>query len=77
MTTTFGCNSAIGYVTPADKIAGRDPATFTERNRKLEAARERRRTAREPSRLTIGSESTRSLPESSRGATMMDGLSGG
>ena len=70
-------HSAIGYVTPVDKMAGREPAIFAERDRKLEAARERRRTAREASRTAIGSGPTRSLPESSRGATMTDGLGGG
>lgn len=39
-------HSAIGYVTPADKLAGRDPAIFAARDRKLEAARERRRQGR-------------------------------
>jgi transposase InsO family protein len=39
-------HSAIGYVTPADKLAGRDTGIFTERDRKLDAARERRRAAR-------------------------------
>ena len=43
-------HSAIGYVAPADKLAGRAPAIFAERDRKLEAARERRRAAREASR---------------------------
>ena len=42
-------HSAIGYVTPADKLAGREPAIFAERDRKLDAARERRRAAREAS----------------------------
>jgi hypothetical protein len=32
-------HSAIGYVTPADQLAGRDRAIFAERDRKLEAAR--------------------------------------
>ena len=36
-------HSAIGYVTPADKLAGRDRAIFAERDRKLDAARERRK----------------------------------
>src|ERR1700738_1101848 len=40
-------NSAIGYVTPAAKLAGRELAIFAERDRKLEAARERRRASRE------------------------------
>jgi transposase InsO family protein len=35
-------HSAIGYVTPADKLAGREVAIFAERDRKLEAARARR-----------------------------------
>jgi transposase InsO family protein len=39
-------HSAIGYVTPADRLAGRQQAIFDERDRKLEAARERRRQAR-------------------------------
>ena len=40
-------HSAIGYVAPADKLAGRERAIFAERDRKLDAARERRRVARE------------------------------
>jgi putative transposase len=43
-------HSAIGYVAPADKMAGRERVIFAERDRKLEAARERRRAAREASR---------------------------
>ena len=39
-------HSAIGYVTPADKLAGREAEIFAERDRKLEAARERRCQAR-------------------------------
>jgi transposase InsO family protein len=35
-------HSAIGYVTPLDKLTGRDPEIFAERDRKLEAAREER-----------------------------------
>ena len=45
-------HSAIGYVTPAAKLAGREQAIFDERDRKLEAARERRR----QSRTTAGCE---------------------
>lgn len=40
-------HSAIGYVTPADKLAGREAAIWQARDRKLEAARERRRQRRE------------------------------
>lgn len=36
-------HSAIGYVTPADKLNGRAEAIQAERDRRLEAARERRR----------------------------------
>jgi putative transposase len=42
-------HSAIGYVAPTAKLAGRDLAIFAERDRKLEAARERRRRSREAS----------------------------
>jgi hypothetical protein len=77
ITNDVRLHSAIGYVTPGDKMAGREPAIFAERDRKLEAARERRRTARQASRTAVGSGPTRSLPESSRGATMLDGLGGG
>jgi hypothetical protein len=34
---------AIGYVAPSDKLKGRDKEIFTERDRKLEQAREQRR----------------------------------
>jgi putative transposase len=40
-------HSALGYIVPADKLAGREMEIFTARDRKLEDARERRRTARE------------------------------
>ncbi len=43
-------HSAIGYVAPADKLAGRDRAIIAERDRKLDAARQRRKAAREASR---------------------------
>jgi putative transposase len=39
-------HSALGYVTPADKLAGREAVIFAERDRKLEAARERRQVRR-------------------------------
>jgi hypothetical protein len=35
-------HSAVGYVTPADKLAGREATIFADRDRKLAAARERR-----------------------------------
>lgn len=43
---TVRLHSAIGYVTPKDKLEGREAEIFAERDRKLEAARERRREAR-------------------------------
>jgi len=53
-------HSAVGYVTPADKLAGRETAIFAERDRKLAAARERRAQQR---RLAAAS----GLPLSTRG----------
>jgi len=38
-------HSALGYVTPADKLAGLESEIFAERDRKLQAARELRRAA--------------------------------
>jgi transposase InsO family protein len=46
-------HSAIGYVTPAARMAGLDQAIFAERDRKLEAAREKRRIAREAARQAV------------------------
>ena len=43
-------HSAIGYVTPKDKLEGREKEIFAERDRKLEEARERRRCRREEAR---------------------------
>jgi transposase InsO family protein len=40
-------HSAIGYVTPADKLAGIEQEIFAERDRKLEAARQHRQAARQ------------------------------
>ena len=44
-------HSAIGYLTPADKLAGRETEIFAARDRKLAEARERRKTRREAARL--------------------------
>jgi len=46
-------HSAIGYVTPADKMAGRERAIFAERDSKLDTARQRRRAARAASRAGV------------------------
>jgi len=44
-------HSAIGYVAPADKLAGREGAIFAARDHKLAEARERRKAQREATRL--------------------------
>jgi putative transposase len=43
-------HSALGYITPRDKLLGREQEIFDERDRKLEAARERRKQQRQASR---------------------------
>jgi hypothetical protein len=68
-------HSAIGYVTPAAKLAGRAPTIFAERDRKREAARERRQQARAATRRA--SDPGKPLLEPFGGATMNDGLGGG
>ena len=40
-------HSALGYVTPADKLAGREQTIFDARDRKLTQARERRAATRQ------------------------------
>jgi transposase InsO family protein len=47
---TVRLHSALGYVTPMDKLAGLDREICAERDRKLEAAREVRRRARQQAR---------------------------
>lgn len=56
-------HSAIGYVTPATKLAGQEIAIFAQRKVKLEVAQQRRQKARASS-LPVGSpsDSDRSLP---------------
>ena len=44
-------HSAIGYVAPADKLAGREKEIFAQRDRKLNEARERRKAQRASSAL--------------------------
>jgi len=44
-------HSAIGYVAPADKLAGREMEIFAARDRKLTEARQRRKEQREAARL--------------------------
>ncbi|HSW45868.1 MAG TPA: integrase core domain-containing protein [Phycisphaerae bacterium] len=50
---TIRLHSAIGYVTPADKLAGREPAIFAERDRKPDEARARRKAARQAARIAV------------------------
>ena len=50
---TVRLHSAIGYVAPADKLAGHEPVIFAERDRKLDEARRRRQAARAAARETI------------------------
>jgi hypothetical protein len=47
---TVRLHSAIGYVTPQAKLEGRDREVLAERDRKLEAARERRKQQRQAAR---------------------------
>lgn len=47
-------HSAIGYLTPADKLAGLEQVIFAERDRKLEEARQRRQQARQALREVAG-----------------------
>jgi putative transposase len=47
---TVRLHSALGYITPADFLAGRGPTIWAERDRKLEAAREVRRQRRAAAR---------------------------
>ena len=44
---TVRLHSAIGYLTPADKLAGNDDAIFAARDQKLQQARENRKTKRQ------------------------------
>jgi transposase InsO family protein len=47
---TVRLHSAIGYITPLDKLIGLDEVIFAERDRKLEEARQRRQLARQAAR---------------------------
>ena len=46
-------HSSIGYVTPKDKLEGKEKLIFQERDRKLDEARERRKAARKESYATL------------------------
>src|SRR5438270_7707410 len=47
---TVRLHSALGYITPKDKLAGTEKAIFDARDRKLEEARERRKSKRQQAR---------------------------
>ena len=44
---TVRLHSAIGFITPADMLAGRQPEIHAERDRKLEEARKQRQIRRQ------------------------------
>jgi transposase InsO family protein len=46
-------HSAIGYITPKDKLEGREKAIFAQRDRKLQEAREERRARRQRQRQIV------------------------
>ncbi len=47
---TVRLHSALGYITPKDKLEGREKTLFAERDRKLAGARERRKVQRQAAR---------------------------
>jgi transposase InsO family protein len=55
-------HSAIGYVTPKDKLEGREKTIFADRDRKLAEARERRKANRQAALATPGPEPTTAMP---------------
>ena len=50
---TVRLHSAIGFVTPKDKLEGRDPIIFEARDRKLDEAREQRKQRRQAARKEV------------------------
>lgn len=63
-------HSALGYVTPQDKLEGREKEIFAERDRKLEAARELRRERRQEARQG-GGQMLHTQPAASLNATQL------
>lgn len=63
-------HSALGYVTPQDKLEGREKEIFAERDRKLEAARELRRERRQEARQGVG-QMLHTQPAASLNATQL------
>lgn len=64
-------HSAIGYITPADKLAGRETAIFAERDCKLAAARDRRAQQR-----NLAAVDTAALPNTSGTEKRVEGAWG-
>lgn len=58
---TVRLHSALGYITPLDKLEGREQEIFAERDRKLMEARQKRAAARLQSRNKIAAEKTTML----------------
>jgi hypothetical protein len=46
-------HSALGHITPADKLAGHEPEIFAARDRRLEAARQQRQVKRQAARAAL------------------------
>ncbi len=67
---TVRLHSAIGYVTPADKLLGLEPVIHSERDRKLEDARRRRQQMRQAARGNLDprrhAEPSRDAPSAGR-----------
>ena len=55
-------HSALGYVTPQDKLEGREKEIFAERDRKLEAAWKLRQQRRQDRNERLGQRGCTSLP---------------
>ncbi len=64
---TVRLHSAIGYVTPRDKLEGRDVAIFAARDQKLVAARERRAQLRQRVATDVSTECQRVVTDASTG----------
>jgi putative transposase len=63
---TVRLHAALGYIPPQDKLQGRDPIIFAERDRKLHAARERRKANRQAARSLAGTAGKYNDPELNR-----------
>ena len=55
-------HSSIGYITPADRLNGREKEIWAERDRKLEQARQRRAETRQASRASVQSPKPNPIP---------------